>query len=180
MRYFAIGTGRVGSVTFSRACHYIDGYTAAHETHNHVWRGGSRGEEGSFSLEFPDMHIESDPKLTILLPLLVQKYPGARFIHLVRPRDACIASLSKRSGIRDFAAVAFRNRRPDLDMKEAATLFYDNTNLMIPMVLREPYCVIDVTDPKPGLTKFWEWGKFEGDFDSALGEYEVDHNADKI
>ncbi len=50
MRIFVIGTGRCGTVTFSKACEHITNYISGHETTTH-------GKLGN-NFDFPDNHIE--------------------------------------------------------------------------------------------------------------------------
>ena len=47
-------------------------------------------------LEYPDNHIEVDNRLAWFLGVLGEKYPDARFVHLVRDREAVAQSFLKR------------------------------------------------------------------------------------
>jgi len=83
MRVFVVGTGRCGSSTFYQACKTIKNYTCGHETF--------AGQVHDF--EYPDNHIEVAVQNVQALALLQNKYPDARFVHLVREKEACIKSL---------------------------------------------------------------------------------------
>jgi hypothetical protein len=96
MRAFVIGTGRCGTQTFSMACKHITNYTSGHETHT--------GQIGD--LDYPDGHIEVDHHLGWATPLLVEKYPpgpDTLYVHLLRDREACVASWSRRQSMDHFS-----------------------------------------------------------------------------
>lgn len=81
MRVFVTGTGRCGSVTFSRACATITNFTSSHEAI-------------ATDLAYPDNHIEVNCQLHSCIERLVLRYPDAFFVHLIRRRDECIESLA--------------------------------------------------------------------------------------
>ena len=97
MRVFVVGTGRCGTRTFHQACLRISNFTAGHETHALRSIG---------DLEYPDGHIEVDHHLGWALPLLLERYPpgpDALYIHLLREREDCVRSFSRRRLVDVFA-----------------------------------------------------------------------------
>src|SRR5690606_4608104 len=81
MRVFVIGTGRCGSVSFREACRYMTNYTSGHETKCGL-------------LEYPDNWIEVNPHLRCCIKAVADKYPEARWVHLIRKPKDCIDSLA--------------------------------------------------------------------------------------
>jgi hypothetical protein len=128
MRVFVIGTGRCGTVTFSKACKHIKNFTSGHETTTH-------GKAGN-NFEFPDNHIEVDPRLSYFVPILREKYPDALFIHLQRERKDCIHSLSKRGSLINYGT--FHLGIAEHNIKYLAEVYYDSTIKML-----ESYIFID-------------------------------------
>lgn len=88
MRVFVTGTGRCGTTTFARAMQHATNYTAAHE--------GRTRYHGPADLEFPDDHVESNPRLGLLLGPLVARYPSALYVHLCRPKKDVVDSWVRR------------------------------------------------------------------------------------
>jgi hypothetical protein len=88
MRVFVLTTGRSGSVTFARACGHITNLTSAHES-----RAAAHGEA---RLDYPDDHVEVDNRLSWFLGPLAERFPEARYVHLVRDEDATARSFLDR------------------------------------------------------------------------------------
>jgi hypothetical protein len=88
VRVFVLTTGRSGSVTFAKACAHITNYSTAHES--------KAREYGPARFAYPDQHIEVDNRLSWFLGMLGDRFPDARFVHLVRDRDATARSFAAR------------------------------------------------------------------------------------
>jgi len=123
MRVFVLGTGRCGTVTFSKACNKIRNFSCSHESKTTSQR------QVFGCLEYPDNHIEIDPRLSYHYPLIIKKYPEAIIFHLKRGRDKCIRSLSKRSSLKYYST--FHYGWFDGNYEKAAELYYDNTTMML-------------------------------------------------
>lgn len=123
MRVFVLGTGRCGTVTFSKACTLIKNFSSSHESKTSF----SRKKFGCF--EYPENHIEIDPRLSYHYPILKKKYPEAIFFHLKRNREECVVSLSKRKSLSNYSI--FHYGWFDGDYRRAAEMYYDNTTLML-------------------------------------------------
>ena len=122
MRVFVVGTGRCGTVTFARACKHITNYTVSHESH--------KGQVGN--LNYPDNHIEVDPHLVWVMAIMMDKYPNAHWVHLVRDAKTCIPSLAKRKSLANWCRFACQ-AKPDI--KKAAELHYMQINRLIERLL---------------------------------------------
>ena len=76
MRVFVLGTGRTGSTTFVKACRHIDNYTAS-------TRSLPETDIRSKRLDYPECHIEVDPRLVTALDALGASFAStALFVHL--------------------------------------------------------------------------------------------------
>jgi len=171
MRVFVTGAGRCGSVTFAKACEAAGfvGYTCAHESH--------RGANPPW--EYPDNHIEVDPRLTWHVPTLLKKYPEAMWVVLDRDRDAMAVSWAKRRG-----TMAAWRRLSSFDAPEVhagvqsyltfvygalAALLDDGGHgarlwLITPVSLEE-------------ASQFFDYVEAEGDFDAFTAALREVHNA---
>jgi len=184
MRVFVVGTGRCGTRTFAMACKHITNFTSAHESHARKFIG---------NLDYPDNHIEVDGHLSFGLPLLVQKYPPGPdtfYVHLLRERESCVASFSRRHGMDLFAAlhcfVTCTRHTPDR-RRQAAEYAYDATNAIIDTTLRKPRLTAGWAASEHVLTvfieslqeawpTFWERIGAEGGVDAALAECRKRYN----
>lgn len=169
MRVFVVGTGRCGTRTFAQACKRITNYTTAHESHSRRLIG---------NLDYPDGHIESDHHLAWSLPLLLDRYPsgpGALYVHLLRERAACVASLSRRHDMDLWAMigsfVACGAKTPDL-RRQAAAHYYDAKNALIAAALRGcPNVMTVYVESLPAAwPEFWSRIGAQGDYQGALAE----------
>ena len=197
MRVFVLTTGRTGSTTFARACAHAENFTAGHETAAH--RIESR-------LDYPDHHIEVDNRLAFFLGLLHERYPSARYVHLRRDPDLVASSYSARAvdswpihaRLRDAVrripgrygwsltsafshGILIRDRRltpPELE--RSVRLLIDATNANITEFLRDkPSMEIRIDTASAQFPAFWQWIGARGDYDAALGEFSVRHNASR-
>ena len=167
MRIFVTGTGRCGTVAFSKAAAHAINYTVGHESH--------AGRVNDW--EYPDNHIEVDAHLTIALGLLKNKYPDALFVHLHRmDRVACVRSLSRLTeAINGFAFVFFEQRNPD--PLEVAGAIYDTYN-----ALCSKHCGfwLSLERAKEDWRQCWNFMACEGDIDASLAEWDIRYNAIKV
>lgn len=166
MRIFVTGTGRCGSVTFSKACQHITNYTSSHETD---WRKGPAS-----LLNYPDNHIEVSAHLVYFIPNLRKRYPDAKWVHLIRERDRTIASLSKRCGTEmSWFSYQWWGLK---DSKQGATIFYDATNALCNVLLPDAmkFHLEQAADQFP---IFWKWIDAEGNLNAALAEFSIKYNA---
>ena len=89
MRVFVLGTGRCGTVTFSKACEYIENYSVGHES---LW-----GYAGNARLAYPDNNIEVDNRLVWFLGALHKRFGADTFyLHLTRNKADVIESFVRR------------------------------------------------------------------------------------
>ena len=99
MNVFVTGTGRCGTVTFSKACRFVANYTCAHESLPKAI--------GDARFAYPPNHIEVDPRLTWFLGELKQRYPNAFYVHLMRDPELVASSIARRWGGRLSFSRAF-------------------------------------------------------------------------
>ena len=179
MRVFVTGTGRCGSVTFSRACRHITNYTGGHETHTNK-RFAKKRIGDILNLEYPDNHIEVSPQMAIQIPLLRDKYPDAKWVHLIRTdRDACARSLCARSDMVAFATYNFLNENPDPVAVSYAV--YDTMRAIVDASLaiashHDQAIRMHLETIKTEWDLFWSWIGAEGDFDASLAEWDRRYN----
>lgn len=99
MNVFVTGTGRCGTVTFSKACAHVANYTCAHESRPKAI--------GDARFNYAANHIEIDPRLTWFLGELKQRYPDAFYVHLMRDPELVASSIARRWGGRISFSRAF-------------------------------------------------------------------------
>lgn len=114
MRVFVTGTGRMGSLTFAKACEHVHGFTAAHES--------LRGEQ-LLDPVYPDNHIEIGPHLVWIIPDLLYRYPRAKWFVLTRDRAAVVRSIAQRPSLPGWSRLAFN--RTEVPSPDAAARFVD-------------------------------------------------------
>ena len=173
MRIFVTGTGRCGTVTFSKAAAHADNYTVGHESH--------AGKIGNW--EYPDNHIEVSSQLMIAIPILQSKYPDAKWIHLVRiDREACVKSLARMDEVmRAFSFVFFQHPLPS-DLIEVAESYYDCTVRLIQQQFTLPrfdtrFRRFALENAKNRWLDLWNWMACRGDFNASRAEWDVRYNA---
>lgn len=157
MRCFVVGTGRCGTSTFYNLALTLNGYTVGHET-----KAGR-----ALIPEYSDNHIEVDHELSYLIPLLKDRYPDARFVHLVREREACVESLVRETWDRmeAFSFAWFQSRHP-WDVVAAARIYYDATNRLIEeMAPAMTIPLAELREAWPGFCALigaeWDWPEAE-------------------
>lgn len=121
---FVLGTGRCGSVTFSKACQHLTNFTTSHES---PFPPRFRWEYGQ---------IEVSPRLTWVLPQLRQAYAhddSVFFVHLVRQRELVCQSWIRRGmqrGAGFFGNLAWGQRHMPPPEIVAATCYDTMTGLI--------------------------------------------------
>lgn len=90
MRVVVVGTGRCGTVTFTKACRHLTNYTSKHES--------TSGMTSAAALRLPDNHIEVNPHLSRMLWPLDRELAGADvlWVHLQRKREEVVESWVRR------------------------------------------------------------------------------------
>jgi hypothetical protein len=165
VRIFCLGTGRSGTSSFYQAAKSLHGFTAGHESRAgivHDWT-------------FPDQHVEVASQLVYGIPLLLRRYPDARWVHLVREREACVFSLQRQcwESMTSFAQQWFLVDHP-ADVAKAAGEFYDRTNDLI-----EALCPPELTmrirteELAERWPEFCEW--IGADYDRELAAEALSH-----
>lgn len=142
-----VGTGRCGTSSFYQAARHVIGHTAGHET-----------AAGCVDcLPYPDNHIEVDAQLVYRIPRLLREYPDARWVHLVRGREACVRSLAVESH-EVMVAFAFQwfQVRTHFAVGNAAEAFYDRTNDLISSLLPDAY-LMRTEELATGWKGFCSW-----------------------
>lgn len=157
MRVFVVGTGRCGTTTFYQACKYISNYSCGHETQ--AFRSGL--------MDYPDNWIESAAQTVFLMGELIEKYPTAKWVHLVRDRDDCARSAANNSlrSLQMFTDLVIQTtRKTPLEM---AYRHYDITNALIRQCLPSGYMTINLETAENQWKNFWDWIGADGDYDSS-------------
>jgi len=168
MRVFVTGTGRCGTKTFAMACRHMTNFTSGHETH-----AGRIGD-----LDYPDGHIEADPHLVHVLPLMLDKYPGALWVHLLREHETAVPALARRPSLDHYAAFCFQARRSP-SRRAAAAMLYANTVALLKRLLPEGSMVVQLEQAQDQWPAFWEWIGADGDYEASAAEWDRRYNASK-
>ena len=175
---FVLCTGRCGSTTFIKAAKHIDNYSAAHESRCHL--------TGSARFAYPERHIEADNRLSWLLARLDNSYGDtARYVHLIRDREATAQSMLKRADV--GITLAYRSeillRAPRLSRNTPTIEFcrdlVDTVTENIRHFLRDKSQVmtVELENAEADFSRFWDWIGSSGDRDAALAEWRIRHNA---
>jgi len=168
MRVFVVGTGRCGSVTLSKACKNIKNYSSSHESKT------SPNNQGVFGdLEYPENHIEIDPRMSYHIFSLREKYKDGIFFHLLREESGCVRSLSKRKSLRNYST--FHYGWFDNDYDAAAKMYYENTTKMLKSVIPESHTIV-LENIEHDWVKFCKIIKAECDQEKALIQLKQKYN----
>lgn len=188
MNVFVVGTGRCGTVTFTKACQHVTNFTAAHESTSGLTRAAD--------LSFPAQHIEVNPHITWLLGPVAALHPDALWVHLVRAKEDVVASWMQRGrthgpGVWSPLAlrVAPKGIRTDEQFRTICELCYDAITHQVDAHLKtlpadraRTILLSDlaggVSNPKARATwrEFWQWIRAEGDFAASLAEWRIRYN----
>lgn len=178
MNIFVLSTGRCGSTTFARACEKIDNFSSSHESKsNHL---------GLERFSYPENHIEIDNRLSWLLGRLDQAYGNdAFYVHLKREDYLVAKSFTKRyeRGI----IKAYRGGGIIMGLDENSdpmrvSLDYCQTvNENIALFLKDKTHKMEFNLESyiQDFRKFWNLINAKGDYQDALAEFSVNHNASK-
>lgn len=168
MRVFVVGTGRCGTVTFSKACSHINNFVSGHETY-------SKNFSNFDKLLIPDNRIEVDPHFAHVLPLAIEKYPDAKWVHLIRERKACVESIAKTNGIKHYAK--FATMSVSDDMHEISDTFYRVINANIDMWLKNTNSMkIYLENIVQEWSVFWNFIGAKGDMKASIDELSKKYN----
>lgn len=178
MNIFVLNSGRCGSTTFIQACSHISNFTCAHESAIRL--------AGEARVDYPANHIEADNRLSWFLGRLDRKFgDGAKYVHLTRDRDAVAQSYARRlhrpvnivRAFRDSILLGADNKLTDIEL---AKDYVDCVTENIEMFLKDKSNVMRFRLERAAndFPRFWRWIDAEGDFDSAVAEFEVMHNSD--
>jgi len=173
MNVFVLCAGRCGSVTLSKALGHATNYTVGHESR---W-----GMLGDARFDYPPDHIEIDNRLSWMLGRLGIYFDEARYIHLMRDRDECAESFTKRvRGILDAYHNGIACAHEAADRLAVARDLVDNVNENIREFVRHRYKrvrTVALSELPDRLPELWTWLGCEGDLDAAMAEFAVKHNA---
>lgn len=192
MRVFVLSTGRAGTTTFARACSHCTNYTSGHESR--------AGLIGAARFEYPDDHVEVDNRLSWFPGHLATHFPDARYVHLIRERDATArsflagwpADLSRLGWLRHarrpqpgaglmyafaYGIIARWHEWPREERGEVSRFLVDTINSNIAEFLQSrSHVAIALEDIHDDFPRFWRWISAEGDLDAAMREWDVHHN----
>lgn len=172
MRIFVTGTGRCGTVTFSKACSHIENFSSGHETYS------TKLFELDKSL-ITDNRIEVDPHFSQFLPLITKLYPDARWVHLIREKEPCVKSLSKTTGLGYYIKFASMSKSEN-DREVVANVFYDMVNDNIAKWIKDmDYRIMHLERLHEEWSGFWNWIGAKGNLNDSLAELSIKHNSSK-
>lgn len=171
MRIFVVGTGRCGTSTFYHACRHATNYTVGHES-----RAGRINDYC-----YHDNYIEVSSHLAFAVPLLMERNQGCRFVHIIRSKAACVASMAEtREAIKAFAfGISEGNPRHGSEYLEWAAWLYDLINANITATVQTAWNAflfhMDYADRE--WEECWRFMGCEGDFEASLAEWRWKYNA---
>lgn len=175
MNVFILCTGRCGSTTFIRAASHVTNFTSGHETRARLL--------GADRVAYPPRHIEADHYLSWFLGKLDERYgDDAWYVHLTRDPDAVARSLGE---VRDWLGslpMAYRDgllKATKAPFADACRDQVDTVNANIRHFLKDKSRRMDFKLERAAedWPRFWAWIGAEGDYDAALAEWSVRHNA---
>lgn len=178
---FVLCTGRCGSTTFARACKFLSGWTAGHESRTHLL--------GPDRLAYPKSHIEADNRLSWLLGRLEATWGDrAAYVHLTRNREEVARSYAARAGqgiIRAYRADMLLNltaRKPDTPILDVCLDYVDTVTANIESFLRRRRHVLPMRleTIRDDFDTFLGWIDAQGDLKAARAELGRRHNATKV
>ena len=176
MNVFVLCTGRCGSTTFMKACIHISNFSTAHESRCQFL--------GRRRFLYPENHIEIDNRLSWLLGRLDKAYGNEAFyVHLKRDHIKVANSFVKRySGgiIKAYRGGGIIMGLPENEDPMAVAIDYCNTvNENISFFLRDKNQKMEfnLESYKKDFLEFWKRIGAEGDFEAAISEFSIKHNA---
>ena len=176
MNVFVLCTGRCGSTTFARACRHINNFTSGHETRASMI--------GDARFAYPDNHIDVDHYLSWFLGRLDEAYgQEAYYVHLTRDPAACAESWAKKQPYyMGSPATAFRSAflrmTRQYSFLDTCREFVDTANANIRAFLKDKPNQMDfaLETATADWPVFWNWIGAEGNYDTSLAEWIVQHN----
>jgi len=179
MNVFILSTGRCGSATFIKACKYINNYSSEHESRVSLF-----GEE---RLAYEECHIESDNRLSWFLGRLDREFgDNAFYVHLTRDREATARSYAKRLDpkllMNSYMHGIYMGIDDEQSPYDLALDMYDTINENIKVFLENKSNKMNMTleNIQEEYPVFWQRIGAQGSLDSALKEWNIQHNATKI
>lgn len=175
MNVFILNTGRCGSVTFVKACRHISNYSAGHESRINF--------TGVQRLAYPDNHIEADNRLSWFLGRLGETYGDAAFyVHLSRdPGDVASSFVSRADfGImKAYREGVLMGGQPGQSSMELARDYIETVEANIRLFLQDrPNTMsFSLENAVNDFQAFWNAIGAEGDYDGAVNEWSISHNA---
>ena len=171
---FVLSTGRCGSTTFHKACCHFTNYTSGHETRT------SRLGIDRFS--YPSFHIECDNRLSWLLGRLDREYGNSAFyVHLTRNIDDTASSFAKRKGgiMRAYQGMGILMGCKETDQRKIAEDYIDTVDENIKLFLSNKTNKMNfrLERAEQDFTRFCLAVGAQGNFQGALGEFSISHNA---
>lgn len=169
MQVFVTSVGRTGSVSFREACRYTQ-YRTGHETKNGL-------------LEYPDDFIEVSPHLRHCVAHLAAKYPEAKWVHLKRAPEACIASLARldRGAVMRAYETLHSSILPSTQLIDIAFRYYwseiDVIEAQLERVPADQRMELHLETISDAWPLFWAWIGAEGDLDGSLASWRVVRNS---
>ena len=182
MNVFVTGTGRCGTVTFSKACGHVANYTCAHESRPKAM--------GDARFAFPRNHIEVDPRLTWFLGELKDRYPDAFYVHLMRNPELVASSIARRWGGRLSFSRAFgesmlmrggkgtgtRPERLDIARFQVRTVVF-NMRMFLATFPPEQTMEVQLEESADWFPEFWRRIGAKGNPKRALAQFDTRWNA---
>jgi hypothetical protein len=175
---FVIGTGRCGTMTFSRACSHLTNFTSGHESRANCVLG---------RVDYPANHIESDARLTWFLGVLRERYPDAYYVNLHRNRDDVVTSMLRRwqtSGVLRFFRLGAIHRmdrqyQTERDRRALCELYLEviEANIRLFTLGCSNLMDIDLSMAGEKFPMFLDWIGAEGNRTAAIAEWNVRYNA---
>jgi len=157
---FVTGTGRCGSCTFYHLASTLSNYRASHEKF--------AGEVHDFAFEDGEIYVI--PQLVYAIPVVKKKYPDAKWVHLIRKREACVRSLMTqcRQSMEEFRHQWFLTTDPE-KLRASTEAFYDLTNAMCIEMLPEARTmhIENISEEWPGFCE-WIGGSRQPDLEKEI------------
>lgn len=177
MNVFVLCAGRTASTAFSAACLHIENFTSAHESRVNIL--------GKEKLIYPENHIEVDNRLSWFIPQLEEKYgDDAFYVYLKRDSHKIAKSYLERWGLTESIVKAYGHgilMMPTITKEQRYDVCLDyvhHVEQSIAHFLKNKSHTLEMnTDSlKEDFGHFWEGIGAQGNFESALAEFDVQHN----
>lgn len=129
---------------------------------------------------YPDNHIEISPAIAIAVPRLLEIYPEAILVHLVRRREDCVASIARllsedgRHFINYWGNLYTGKRYPEAGRRRIAAYLYDSTVALVRSC--RPALEIQLEAAAETWPTFWDLVGADGDYQAGLAAWSIRHN----